>query len=226
LREIIIDTETTGLERKLDRIVEIGCVEINNLLPTGKTFHKYVNPQHPVHRDAFAVHGLSNEFLKTKPTFRRVVNQFITFIGDARLVAHNASFDLGMIHDELERLNMPPLDNEIIDTLEIAKAKRPGKRATLDALCSAFNIDTSKRDLHGALLDAQLLSEVYVELRGGRQYGMSLFGGEDDGITIDQLPAARQRTVPLPPRITEEERAAHAAFIQTLGGEVIWKEYR
>jgi DNA polymerase-3 subunit epsilon len=226
LREIIIDTETTGLERKLDRIVEIGCVEINNLLPTGKTFHKYVNPQHPVHRDAFAVHGLSNEFLKTKPTFRRVVNQFITFIGDARLVAHNASFDLGMIHDELERLNMPPLDNEIIDTLEIAKAKRPGKRATLDALCSAFNIDTSKRDLHGALLDAQLLSEVYVELRGGRQYGMSLFGGEDDGITIDQLPAARQRPVPLPPRITEEERAAHAAFIQTLGGEVIWKEYR
>jgi DNA polymerase-3 subunit epsilon len=226
MREIIIDTETTGLERKLDRIVEIGCVEINNLLPTGKTFHKYVNPTHPVHRDAFAVHGLSNEFLKTKPTFRRVVNQFLTFIGDARLVAHNASFDLGMINDELERLEMPPLQNEVVDTLEIAKAKRPGKRATLDALCSAFNIDTSKRDLHGALLDAQLLSEVYVELRGGRQYGMSLFGGQDDGITIDQLPAARQRPVPLPPRINEEERAAHAAFIQTLGGEVIWKEYR
>jgi DNA polymerase-3 subunit epsilon len=226
MREIIIDTETTGLERKLDRIVEIGCVEINNLLPTGKTFHKYVNPQHPVHRDAFNVHGLSNEFLKTKPTFRRVVNQFLTFIGDARLVAHNASFDLGMINDELERLEMPPLQNEVVDTLEIAKAKRPGKRATLDALCSAFNIDTSKRDLHGALLDAQLLSEVYVELRGGRQYGMSLFGNQDDGITIDQLPAARQRPVPLPPRITEEERAAHAAFIQTLGGEVIWKEYR
>lgn len=226
MREIIIDTETTGLERKLDRIVEIGCVEINNLLPTGKTFHKYVNPTHPVHKEAFAVHGLSNEFLKTKPTFRRVVNQFLTFIGDARLVAHNASFDLGMINDELERLDMPPLQNDIVDTVEITKAKRPGKRATLDALCSAFNIDTSKRTLHGALLDAELLSEVYVELRGGRQYGLSLLGEDNAPITIDQLPAARQRPVPLPPRITAEEREAHAAFIQTLGGEVIWKEYR
>lgn len=226
MREIIIDTETTGLERKLDRIVEIGCVEINNLLPTGKTFHKYVNPTHPVHKEAFAVHGLSNEFLKTKPTFRRVVNQFLTFIGDARLVAHNAPFDLGMINDELERLDMPPLQNDIVDTVEIAKAKRPGKRATLDALCSAFNIDTSKRTLHGALLDAELLSEVYVELRGGRQYGLSLLGEDNAPITIDQLPAARQRPVPLPPRITAEEREAHAAFIQTLGGEVIWNEYR
>jgi DNA polymerase-3 subunit epsilon len=226
VREIIIDTETTGLERKLDRIVEIGCVEINNLLPTGKTFHKYVNPTHPVHKEAFAVHGLSNEFLKTKLTFRRVVNQFLTFIGDARLVAHNASFDLGMINDELERLDMPPLHNEIIDTLEMAKTKRPGKRATLDALCSAFNIDTSKRTLHGALLDAELLSEVYVELRGGRQYGLSLLGEDNDPITIDQLPAARQRPVPLPPRITAGEREAHAVFIQTLGGEVIWNEYR
>lgn len=206
--------------------MEIGCVEINNLLPTGKTFHKYVNPTHPVHKEAFAVHGLSNEFLKTKPTFRRVVNQFLTFIGDARLVAHNASFDLGMINDELERLDMPPLQNDIVDTVEIAKAKRPGKRATLDALCSAFNIDTSKRTLHGALLDAELLSEVYVELRGGRQYGLSLLGEDNAPITIDQLPAARQRPVPLPPRITAEEREAHAAFIQTLGGEVIWKEYR
>jgi DNA polymerase-3 subunit epsilon len=227
LREIIIDTETTGLERKLDRIVEIGCVEINNLLPTGKTFHKYVNPLHPVHRDAFAVHGLSNEFLKTKPTFRRVVNQFLTFIGDARLVAHNAPFDLGMINDELDRLDMQPLQNEIVDTLEMAKTKRPGKRATLDALCSAFNVDTSKRDLHGALLDAQLLSEVYVELRGGRQYGLSLLGEDGNPAhTIDNLPAARQRPVPLPPRLTDEERAAHAVFVQTLGGEIIWNEYR
>jgi DNA polymerase-3 subunit epsilon len=226
LREIIIDTETTGLERKLDRVVEIGCVEINNLMPTGKTFHKYVNPQHPVHKDAFAVHGLSNEFLKTKPTFRRVVNQFITFIGDARLVAHNAAFDLGMINDELDRLDMPPLQNEVVDTLELDKARRPRGRHTLDAMCSAFNVDTSKRTLHGALLDAELLSECYVELRGGRQYGLTLFGGPDNTITIDQLPAARQRPVPLPPRLTDEEREAHAAFVQTLGGEVIWKEYR
>ncbi|WLB04132.1 DNA polymerase III subunit epsilon [Bradyrhizobium elkanii] len=225
MREIIIDTETTGIERKVDRIVEIGCVEINNWLPTGKTFHKYVNPTHPVHREAFAVHGLSNEFLKTKPTFKRVVNQFLAFIGDARLVAHNAPFDLGMINDELDRLDMPPLQNEIVDTLELAKAKRPRGRHTLDGLCSAFNIDTSRRKLHGALLDAELLSEVYVELRGGRQYGLSLLG-EKEEVTIDNLPAARQRPVPLPSRLTDEERRLHAAFVETLGEKAIWREYR
>ncbi|BBB99679.1 DNA polymerase III subunit epsilon [Bradyrhizobium elkanii] len=225
MREIIIDTETTGIERKVDRIVEIGCVEINNWLPTGKTFHKYVNPTHPVHREAFAVHGLSNEFLKTKPTFKRVVNQFLAFIGDARLVAHNAPFDLGMINDELDRLDMPPLQNEIVDTLELAKAKRPRGRHTLDGLCSAFNIDTSRRKLHGALLDAELLSEVYVELRGGRQYGLTLLG-EQEEVTIDNLPAARQRPVPLPSRLTDEERRLHAAFVETLGEKAIWREYR
>jgi DNA polymerase III subunit epsilon len=225
LREIIIDTETTGIERKVDRIVEIGCVEINNWLPTGKTFHKYVNPTHPVHREAFAVHGLSNEFLKTKPTFKRVVNQFLAFIGEARLVAHNAPFDLGMINDELERLDMPPLQNEIVDTLELAKTKRPRGRHTLDGLCSAFNIDTSRRKLHGALLDAELLSEVYVELRGGRQYGLTLLG-EQEEVTIDNLPAARQRPVPLPSRLTDEERRLHAAFVETLGDKAIWREYR
>ncbi|GAA0005229.1 DNA polymerase III subunit epsilon [Bradyrhizobium diazoefficiens] len=225
MREIIIDTETTGIERKVDRIVEIGCVEINNWLPTGKTFHKYVNPTHPVHREAFAVHGLSKEFLKTKPTFKRVVNQFLAFIGDARLVAHNAPFDLGMINDELDRLDMPPLQNEIVDTLELAKAKRPRGRHTLDGLCSAFNIDTSRRKLHGALLDAELLSEVYVELRGGRQYGLSLLG-EKEEVTIDNLPAARQRLVPLPSRLTDEERRLHAAFVETLGEKAIWREYR
>ena len=225
MREIIIDTETTGIERKVDRIVEIGCVEINNWLPTGKPFHKYVNPTHPVHREAFAVHGLSNEFLKTKPTFKRVVNQFLAFIGDARLVAHNAPFDLGMINDELDRLDMPPLQNEIVDTLELAKAKRPRGRHTLDGLCSAFNIDTSRRKLHGALLDAELLSEVYVELRGGRQYGLSLLG-EKEEVTIDNLPAARQRLVPLPSRLTDEERRLHAAFVETLGEKAIWREYR
>lgn len=227
MREIIIDTETTGIERKVDRIVEVGCVEINNLLPTGRTFHKYCNPQHPVHKEAFAVHGLSNEFLKTKPTFRRIVNQFITFIGDARLVAHNAPFDLGMINDELDRLDMAPLQNEVVDTLELARAKRPRGRHTLDGLCSAFNVDTSKRTLHGALLDAELLSEVYVELRGGRQYGLTLLGEDSNPAhTIDNLPAARQRPVPLAPRVTDEERAAHAAFVDTLGEKAIWREYR
>ena len=227
MREIIIDTETTGIERKVDRIVEIGCVEISNMLPTGRTFHQYCNPQHPVHKEAFRVHGLSNEFLKTKPTFQRVVNRFLRFIEGARLVAHNAPFDLGMINDELGRLEMPPLQNEIVDTLELAKQKRPRGRHTLDGLCSAFNIDNTKRTLHGALLDAELLSEVYVELRGGRQYGMSLFGDPNDpSHTIDNLPAARQRPVPLASRLTDEERALHAAFVDTLGEKAIWREYR
>ncbi|WP_316207508.1 DNA polymerase III subunit epsilon [Bradyrhizobium sp. SZCCHNR3118] len=225
MREIIIDTETTGLERKLDRIVEIGCVEINNYMPTGRSFHQYCNPLHPVHKEAFKVHGLSNEFLKTKPTFKRIVNKFLTFIGDARLVAHNAPFDLGMINDELERLEMPLLQNEIVDTIELARLKRPGKRATLDALCAAFKIDTSKRTLHGALLDAELLSEVYVELRGGRQYGMSLFGDEESTPT-NQSYAARQRPVPLPLRVTDEDRALHAAFIAEMGEKAIWRDYR
>jgi DNA polymerase-3 subunit epsilon len=226
MREIIIDTETTGLERKLDRIVEIGCVELNNMMPTGRQFHKYCNPQHPVHKEAFAVHGLSNEFLKTKPTFRRIVNQFITFIGDARLVAHNAPFDLGFINEELDRLDMQPLQNEIVDTLELDKARRPRGRHTLDAMCSAFNIDTSKRQLLGALLDAELLSECYVELCGGRQYGLTLSDEDAGPANTIELPAVRQRPVPLAPRITDEERAAHAVFVQTLGGEIIWNEYR
>ncbi len=140
-------------------------------------------------------------------------------------MAHNAPFDLGMINDELDRLDMPPLQNEIVDTLELAKAKRPRGRHTLDGLCSAFNIDTSRRKLHGALLDAELLSEVYVELRGGRQYGLTLLG-EQEEVTIDNLPAARQRPVPLPSRLTDEERRLHAAFVETLGEKAIWREYR
>jgi DNA polymerase III subunit epsilon len=226
VREIILDTETTGIERKVDRIVEIGCVEINNLMPTGRTFHQYCNPLHPVHKEAFKVHGLSNEFLKAKPTFRRTVNRFLRFIEGARLVAHNAAFDIGMINDELERLEMPLLQNEVVDTLELAKEKRPRGRHTLDGLCAHFNIDNTRRKLHGALLDAELLSEVYVELRGGRQYGMSLIGDESDQFAIENLPAARQRPVPLVRKISDEERATHAAFVETLGEKAIWREYR
>lgn len=223
-REIIIDTETTGLDRKVDRIVEIGCVEINDLLPTGNTFHKYINPTHPVHRDAFKVHGLSNDFLKTKPTFRRTVRQFMEFIKSATLVAHNASFDVGMINAELERLELPPLENEIVDSLALAREKRPGSRHTLDALCRAYNVDISKRDKHGALLDAELLAEVYIELRGGRQFGMTLDMFAQTEETKQQ--PARQRPVPLPSRVRDEDRALHDAFVQTLGKDAIWLEYK
>lgn len=224
LREIILDCETTGLNRKVDRIVEIGCVEIVDLMPTGSTFHKYINPTHPVHREAFRVHGLSNDFLKTKPTFRRIVNQFLRYIGDARLVAHNASFDMGMINAELERLDLPPLQNEVVDTLEIARDQRPGNRHTLDSLCKAFKIDISRREKHGALLDAELLSDVYVELRGGRQFGMQLVLEAKQDNALFQ--PARQRPVPLVRRISDEERAAHEAFIKTLGEDAVWLDYR
>ncbi|WP_315729905.1 DNA polymerase III subunit epsilon [Bradyrhizobium sp. SZCCHNRI2010] len=222
-REIILDTETTGLDRKVDRIVEIGCVEVIDLVPTGTTFHKYINPTHPVHKEAFKVHGLSNDFLKKFPTFRRQVRQFLAFIEGATLVAHNASFDIGMINAELERLDIPPLQNEVVDSLALAREKRPGSRHTLDALCKALNISTAKRDLHGALLDAQLLAEVYCELRGGRQIGMTLdlFAQVETSIPT----VARQRPVPLPPRLTDEDRAMHAEFISSIK-DAIWNEYR
>ncbi len=222
-REIILDTETTGLDRKTDRIVEIGCVEVIDLIPTGKTFHKYINPTHPVHKEAFKVHGLSNEFLKKFPTFRRQVNQFLSFIEGATLVAHNAGFDVGMINAELDRLDLPPLQNEIVDSLALARDKRPGSRHTLDALCKAFGINLNKRDKHGALLDAQLLAEVYCELRGGRQMGMSLdlFAGSSEDAPV----VVRQRPVPLAPRVTAEDRALHAQFVDELK-DAIWNGYR
>ncbi|WP_316201008.1 MULTISPECIES: DNA polymerase III subunit epsilon [unclassified Bradyrhizobium] len=222
-REIILDTETTGLDRKTDRIVEIGCVEAIDLMPTGKTFHKYINPTHPVHKEAFKVHGLSNEFLKKFPTFRRQVNQFLTFIEGATLVAHNAGFDVGMINAELDRLDLPPLQNEIVDSLALAREKRPGARHTLDSLCKTFGINLTKRDKHGALLDAQLLAEVYCELRGGRQMGMSLdlFAESSD---VAQ-PTIRPRPTPLAPRVTDEDRALHAQFISEMK-DAIWGEYR
>jgi DNA polymerase III subunit epsilon len=225
VREIIVDTETTGLDRKVDRVVEIGCVEIENRIPTGRTFHQYINPTYPVHKEAFKVHGLSNDFLKIKPTFRRVVNKFLRFIDGARLVIHNAPFDMGMLNEELDRLGMAPLENEVVDTLELAKEKRPRGRHTLDALCSAYDIDNSRRQLHGALLDAELLSEVYVEMLGGLQIGFDLTEDADQPEAL-AFPAARQRPVPLVRNINPEERIAHEAFVKTLGDQAIWLEYR
>jgi DNA polymerase-3 subunit epsilon len=223
MREIILDTETTGLDRKLDRICEIGCVEMVDMIQTGRTFHQYCNPLRPVHREAYKVHGLSDVFLRTKPTFKRIHNRFLSFIEGATLVAHNAAFDIGMINEELDRLDIRPLENEVIDTLEIAKAVHPRRRHTLDALCSVYDIDSSRRTTHGALLDSELLAQVYVELRGGRQFGMSL-----DPLTEQEVfdaPKTLQRPVPLQSRVTNEDRAAHRAFVDTLGDKAIWRNY-
>jgi DNA polymerase-3 subunit epsilon len=224
MREIILDTETTGLDRKTDRICEIGCVEVVDMIPTGRTYHTYCNPLHPVHKEAYKVHGLSDVFLRTKPTFKRIHNRFLSFIEGARLVIHNAPFDMGMINEELDRLNIAPLENEVVDTLEMAKAVHPRRRHTLDALCSLYNIDTSKRaEGHGALIDSELLAQVYVELQGGRQFGMQMDLLKEE----EQFAAPKTllRPTPLKSRLTNEEIAAHRAFVETLGDKAIWREY-
>jgi DNA polymerase III subunit epsilon len=224
MREIIFDTETTGLDRKVDRVVEIGCVEIVDLMPTGRTFHQYINPHgQPVHKEAYRVHGLSDVFLSSKPTFKRIHNRFLSFIEGATLVAHNAAFDMGMLNEELDRLGIKPLENEVVDTLELAKEKHPRRKHTLDALCSIYDIDNSRRTQHGALLDAELLSEVYVELRGGRQFGMHLEVQDDAAKT--EVIKARPRPTPLPSRVTDQDRADHSAFVATLGDGAIWRDY-
>ena len=183
MREIVFDTETTGLNPLGgDRVVEIGCVELFNRLPTGETFHVYLNPERDMPDAAFRVHGLSAEFLSDKPLFGDVVQDFIDFIGEAALVAHNASFDMGFINAELVRVNRPVINNErVIDTLQIARRKHPFGPNSLDALCQRYNIDNSKRTKHGALLDSEILAEVYIELTGGRQADLGLAAVETLG---------------------------------------------
>jgi len=221
MREIVFDTETSGFGKE-DRVVEIGAVELVDLLPTGNTYHAYINPQMKVMpAGALKVHGLTIEFLKKKPTMQRVMPGFLKFIGDSPLVAHNAKFDFRMINQELERLGMPPLANPMVDTQELAKAHRRGGRQTLDALMKRFKVDT-ERKLHGALLDSEILAKIYLELRGGRQFGMELIvdnkGAEE---------AARKDYGPRPfiSRITPEEMIDHAVFISTLGPNSIWAQY-
>ena len=231
MREIVFDTETTGLNPLGgDRVVEIGCVELFNRLPTGETFHVYLNPERDMPDAAFRVHGLSAEILSDKPLFGDVVQDFIDFIGEAALVAHNASFDMGFINAELVRVNRPVINNErVIDTLQIARRKHPFGPNSLDALCQRYNIDNSKRTKHGALLDSEILAEVYIELTGGRQADLGL-------AAVETGPAERsrpengtalttRRPAALPNRLSETELVAHTAFVATLGGDVIWKDY-
>ena len=228
MREIVLDTETTGLDYlRGDRLIEIGCVEIFNRMPTGQTFHRHINPQREVNFEALTVHGLSNEFLADKPLFAEVVEDFLAFIGDAVLVIHNASFDIGFINAELDRLSLPPIAPErLVDTLLLARRKHPGVSNRLDDLCSRYAIDNSRRTKHGALLDAELLAEVYVDLIGARQSSLILTATTRDIFVAGGTDTPRrQRELPLAPRLTETDRAAHRAFIATLSGNPVWNDY-
>jgi DNA polymerase-3 subunit epsilon len=227
-REIVLDTETTGLSPQTgDRLVEIGCVELINHLPSGKTFHKYINPLRDMPEEAFRVHGLSAAFLNDKPLFADVVDEFLNFIGDGTLIIHNAPFDMGFLNSELERLKRASLPNEVIDTVMLARKVHPGSRVSLDALCKTYGIDNSKRTLHGALLDSEILAEVYLELIGGRQVGLALTTESQarPGEIVAQRRPAMARPAPLPPRLSEEARLAHEALVKSLGAEALWAYY-
>lgn len=232
MREIIFDTETTGLERLDDRIIEIGCIELVNRFPTGRTFHVYINPDgRKVHPEALAVHGISDERLVNEPKFAEIADKFLDFTDGATLLAHNATFDMGFINAELDRLGHAPIGNErVVDTLALARRKHPMGPNSLDALCKRYGIDNSHRTMHGALLDAQLLAEVYIELIGGKQAALGLtVSAETDarasGGTSQKIVVA-QRPTPLPSRLTDEERAAHSAMVSKIGDKAIWLKYR
>jgi DNA polymerase-3 subunit epsilon len=224
MREIVIDTETTGLDPDTgDRIVEIGAVELLNHMPTGRSFHAYINPQRDVPADAVAVHGLTAQFLADKPAFAAVAAELAEFIGDARLVIHNAAFDMKFLNAELGWVQRPSLPwARAVDTLDLARRRFPGAQNSLDALCRRFGVDNSGREKHGALLDSELLAEVYLELMGGRQPDLTLTvataGPAASGVIW--VPPARPR--PLAPRLTLAESEAHARFVATLGEAPLW----
>jgi DNA polymerase-3 subunit epsilon len=228
MREIVLDTETTGLDPlRGDRLVEIGCIELLNRMPTGQTFHRHLNPERDMPAEAFAVHGLSAEFLADKPFFAHVVDDFLAFVGDAPLVIHNAGFDIGFINAELDRCGRTAIARDrLVDTLMLARRKYVGVRNSLDDLCARFGIDNSKRTKHGALLDAELLAEVYLELIEARQAQLGLAAAEAAiVVAAGEEKILRARPVPLRPRLTEAERVAHRAFVATLGDKPIWADY-
>ncbi|MBL4801933.1 MAG: DNA polymerase III subunit epsilon [Emcibacter sp.] len=229
MREIVFDTETTGFDPFAgDRLVEIGCVEVENFLPTGKVFHKYVNPERDMPEGAFRIHGLSAEYLKGFPVFSEIYAEFIDFVGDSKLVAHNASFDMKFINWELKQVGHKEYDNNrAVDTLEIARRKFPGSPNTLDALCKRFSIDNSNRVKHGALLDAELLAEVYLELRGGRQRGLEL-GGQENSAMMQGQKGNKEQVFreARPHRASDAELERHAAFVVSLGDEALWNNMK
>jgi DNA polymerase III subunit epsilon len=228
MREIVLDTETTGLDPlTADRVVEIGCVELFNRIPTGQTFHRYINPERDVPASAFEVHGLSAEFLRDKPPFVEVAEDFLAFVGDAALVIHNAAFDAAFLNSELERVGKPLIARDrLVDTLLLARRRHPGAANRLDDLCARYGIDNSRRTKHGALLDAEILSEVYIELIGARQaaLGLELVTADKVG-DRERLAVVQARPVPLVPRLTADDLTAHRAFVATLGPHAIWRDY-
>ncbi len=228
MREIVLDTETTGLDPVTGhRLVEIGCVELFNKMPSGRHYHRYVNPERDVPADAFAVHGLSADFLSDKPRFAEIADELLEFIGDSALVAHNAMFDLGFLNAELERAGKNAVGRErLVDTLILARRKHPASPNRLDDLCVRYGIDASHRTKHGALLDAELLAEVYLELIEARQAQLILVNAS---LTAGSLPgdgaSIRVRPHSLAPRLSAEEEEAHAAFVATLGPQAMWQQY-
>ena len=232
MREIVFDTETTGLDNRADRVIEIGGIELVNRFPTGRSFHEYINPQgRPVHPEALAVHGISDADLVGKPVFHEIVDRFLEFIDGATLVAHNATFDMSFVNAEFERLGHPLVTaDRVVDTLAIAKRKHPMGPNSLDALCRRYGIDNSRRTKHGALLDSELLAEVYIELIGGRQAALGLdmaldaeFGG---GTRVHMELEIAMRPAPLAPRISEIELQSHARLVAELGENSLWAKFR
>ena len=228
MREIVLDTETTGFDPESgDRIVEIGAIELMRHVPTGGQFHEYIDPERSMPQEAFEVHGLGDDFLRGKPKFAAVGQRFLDFIGAAKLVIHNAAFDMKFLNAELKWMGLPQIPyDRAVDTLEIARRRFPGSPASLDALCRRFGIDNSARTLHGALLDSEILAEVYLELIGGRQPDFALAthaggGGAGAGGDAAWTPPPRPRA--LASRITDDERAAHSAFVEKLGETTLWK---
>jgi DNA polymerase-3 subunit epsilon len=231
MREVILDTETTGLDPKSgDRLIEVGCVELFNRIPTGREFHRYINPERDVPAEAVAVHGLSGTFLEDKPLFAHVAEEFLDFIGEDALVIHNASFDIGFLNAELGRISLSAITmDRVTCTLQLARRRHPAGPNSLDALCKRYGIDISKRTKHGALMDSLLLAEVYIELLGARQaaLGLAVDAGASGG---SELGAARrrrvkQRSTPLASRLTAEAEAEHRAFVETLGANALWYRY-
>jgi DNA polymerase-3 subunit epsilon len=228
MREIVLDTETTGLDPlQGHRLVEVGCIELLNRIPTGATFHSYLNPEREVPAEAFAIHGLATDFLQDKPRFADIVDDFLMFIGDAPLVIHNAGFDHGFLIAELKRVERPPIARErLVDTLMLARRKHPAGPNRLDDLCARYGIDNSRRTKHGALLDAEILAEVYLELIGARQAQLGLAeSNERRSNGGDSIAARRERSATLPARVSDADRAAHREFVATLGANALWRNY-
>ncbi|MBO6788963.1 MAG: DNA polymerase III subunit epsilon [Dinoroseobacter sp.] len=231
MREIVLDTETTGFDPQGgDRIVEIGAVELYNHMPTGEVYHVYINPERSMPQEAFEVHGLGDDFLRDKPVFSEIAQSFVDFVRGDKMVIHNAAFDMKFLNYELGQLGIAEMPYaQAIDTLEIARKKFPGSPASLDALCRRFGVDNSAREKHGALLDSEILAEVYLQLIGGQQPGFELAAesrGAGSQIRSAEEWRARPRTTPLPSRLTEEEKSAHTAFVEKLGEDSVWSRMK